>query len=40
MNLVSREHVQSNNLINTLKEEEKIETGEKYPLLDKTGEKK
>ena len=27
---------QFNNLINTLKKEEKLETGEKYPWLDKT----
>ena len=30
---------QFNNLINTLKKEEKLETGEKYPSLDKTDEK-
>ena len=29
-----------NNLINTLKKEEKLETGEKYPWLDKTDETK
>ena len=29
-----------NNLINTLKKEEKIETGEKYPWLDRTDERK
>ena len=31
---------QFNNLINTLKREEKLETGEKYPWLDKTDERK
>ena len=31
---------QFNNLINTLKKEEKLETGEKYPWLDKTDERK
>ena len=31
---------QFNNLINTLKKEEKIETGEKYPCLDKADERK
>ena len=31
---------QFNNLINTLKKEEKLETGEKYPSLDKTDERK
>ena len=31
---------QINNLINTLKKEEKLETGEKYPWLDKTDERK
>ena len=31
---------QFNNLINTLKKEERIETGEKYPWLDKTDERK
>ena len=31
---------QFNNLINTLKKEEKQETGEKYPWLDKTNERK
>ena len=31
---------QFNNLINTLKKEEKLETGEKYPWLDKLGERK
>ena len=31
---------QFNNLINTLKKEGKIETGEKYPCLDKIDEKK
>ena len=31
---------QFNNLINTLKKEEKIETGEKYPWLDKTNGRK
>ena len=31
---------QFNNLINTLKKEEKIKTGEKYPWLDKTDERK
>ena len=30
---------QFNNLINTLKKEEKIETGERYPWLDKTDER-
>ena len=29
-----------NNLINTLKKEEKLETGEKYPWLDNTNERK
>ena len=29
-----------NNLINTLKKEEKLETGGKYPWLDKTDERK
>ena len=31
---------QFNSLINTLKKEEKLETGEKYPWLDKTDERK
>ena len=31
---------QFNNLIDTLKKEEKLETGEKYPLLDKMDERK
>ena len=31
---------QFNNLINTLKREEKLETGEKYPWSDKTDERK
>ena len=31
---------QSNNLINTLKKEEKLETGEEYPWLDKIDERK
>ena len=31
---------QFNNLINTLKKEEKLETEEKYPWLDKTDERK
>ena len=31
---------QFNNLINTLKKEEKIETGERYPWLDKMDERK
>ena len=31
---------QFNNLINTLKKEEKLETGEKYPWLDKMDERK
>ena len=31
---------QFNNLINTLKKEEKLEVGEKYPWLDKTDERK
>ena len=31
---------QFNNLINTLKKEEKLETGEKYPWLDKADERK
>ena len=31
---------QFNNLINTLKREEKLETGEGYPWLDKTDERK
>ena len=31
---------QFNNLINTLKSEEKLETGEKYPWLNKTDERK
>ena len=31
---------QFNNLINTLKKEEKLDTGEKYPWLDKTDERK
>ena len=31
---------QFNNLINTLKKEEKLETGEKYPWLDNTDERK
>ena len=31
---------QFNNLINTLKKEEMLETGEKYPWLDKTDERK
>ena len=31
---------QFNNLINTLKKEEKVETGEKYPWLDKMDERK
>ena len=31
---------QFNNLINTLKKEEKLEIGEKYPWLDKKGERK
>ena len=31
---------QFNNLINTLKKEEKLQTGEKYPWLDKTDERK
>ena len=31
---------QFNNLINTLKKEEKIETGERYPWLDKTDKRK
>ena len=31
---------QSNNLINTLKKEETIETGEKYPWLDNMDERK
>ena len=31
---------QFNNLINTLKKEEKLETGEKYPWLDKSDERK
>ena len=31
---------QFNNFINTLKKEEKLESGEKYPWLDKTDERK
>ena len=31
---------QFNNFINTLKKEETLETGEKYPWLDKTDERK
>ena len=40
--LESAENVcnQFNDLINTTKKEEKIETGEKYPWLDKTDERK
>ena len=39
---VSAENVcnQFNNLINTLKKDKKIETGEKYPWLDKMDERK